>query len=149
MPFRKILCPVDFSEPSREALATAARLATEGDAELTLVHVWQAPLQVSESAIILQSELLEDVRKQAEAALAAWKTEVEGLGARHVTAKLLGGVPWKVIVDEIAADPSYDLVVMGTHGRTGIRHVLLGSVAERVSRHSDCPVLLVRSRTSR
>ncbi len=149
MPFRKILCPVDFSDPSREALETAARLAAEAGAELRLVHVWQSSLQTSESAIILQSELLEEVRKEAEAALAAWKAEVETLGARLVTTKLLGGVPWKAIVDEVASDPTYDLVVMGTHGRTGIRHVLLGSVAERVARHADCPVLLVRRRASR
>lgn len=148
MPFRKILCPVDFSEPARGALNTAGRLAAEASAELTLVHVWQSPIQTADSAIILQNELLADVRKEAEAALAAWKAEVEALGARAVTTKLLGGVPWKVIVDEVASDPTYDLLIMGTHGRTGIKHVLLGSVAERVARHADCPVLLVRSRTS-
>lgn len=148
MMFRKILCPVDFSEPSREALKTAARLAADATAELTLVHVWQSPVRLSEETL-MQSDLLEHERKQAETALAGWKAEAESVGAKSVTIKVLAGLPWRVIVDEIASTPGYDLVVLGTHGRSGIMRVLLGSVAERVARHADCPVLLVRRRAAR
>ena len=49
---------------------------------------------------------------------------------------------------ELSSDPSYDLAVIGTHGRTGLKHVLLGSVAERVVRHAPCPVLVVRTRAA-
>lgn len=149
MPFRKILCPVDFSEPSREALKAAARLAAEMSAELTLLYVWESPVRLSE-AQVTQSDLMEHERKQGETALAAWKPEAEALGAVGVTIKVLvGAPPWKMIVDEVASNPGYDLLVMGTHGRTGIVRVLLGSVAERVARHADCPVLLVRNRAMR
>lgn len=148
MRFRKILCAVDFSEPSREALNTAAGLTAAPTAELTLVHVLHSPVRFSEVKLI-QSDLLEHERKQAETTLASWKADAESLGAKVVATKVLGGVPWKAIADEVASNPSYDLLVMGTHGRTGIMHVLLGSVAERVARHADCPVLLVRRRTAR
>lgn len=148
MPFRKILCPVDFSEPSREALRAAARLAAEMSSELTLLYVWESPVRLSEAQT--QSDLMEHERKQGETALATWKPEAEALGAMGVTTKVLvGAPPWKVIVDEVASNPGYDLLVMGTHGRTGIVRVLLGSVAERVARHADCPVLLVRNRATR
>lgn len=147
MTFRKILCPIDFSDPSREALKTAARLAGP-TAELTLLYVWESAARLS-GVNLMQSDVLEHERKQAEAALAGWKAEVESLGAKAVTIKVHAGTPWKAIVDEVASNPSYDLLVMGTHGRTGIMRVLLGSVAERAARHADCPVLLVRSRTAR
>ena len=97
----------------------------------------------------MQSDLLEHERKQAETALAGWKAEAESVGAKSVTIKVLAGLPWRVIVDEIASTPGYDLVVLGTHGRSGIMRVLLGSAAERVARHADCPVLLVRRRAAR
>jgi universal stress protein A len=148
MTFRKILCPVDFSEPSREALKTAARLASDATGDLTLMYVWESPVRLSE-VTLMQSDLIEHERKVAGAALARWKTEAESLGAKSVAIKVLAGAPWKVIVDEVTSSPSYDLLVMGTHGRTGIMRVLLGSVAERVARHADCPVLLVRNRATR
>jgi len=145
MMFRKILCPIDFSESSREALKAAARLATYEVAELTLMHVWQSTIRLSEETL-MHSDVLEYERNQAQAGLAAAKAEVESLGAKAVSSKLVTGVPWKAIVDEVASNPVYDLLVMGTHGRTGIMRALLGSVAERVARHAECPVLLVRNR---
>lgn len=148
MAFRKLLCPVDFSGPSYEALATAARLAAEGAGELTLLHVWQSVIPLSQETFT-QSDVLEQERKQARAALAAAKADAESLGAESVSTKLVTGLPWKVIVEEISSNPGYDLLVMGTHGRTGILRALLGSVAEHAARQADCPVLLVRSRTAR
>lgn len=144
MLFKKILCPVDFSDPSRVAVRHAAQLALDSGAELVLVHVWESPMHPEYSKEILQNELFAPVLKQQEEALEKTKREVEALGPNRVAAKLLYGVPWHAIVRETREDPAYDLVVMGTHGRTGIKHVLLGSVAERVARHANCPVLLVR-----
>lgn len=148
MPFAKILCPVDFSEPSRLALKTAARLAQDDNAELVVAHAWEAPLHPQYSELMLQNEMLAPTREAEEDALAALKREVEDLGATRVRTKLLFGVPWHAIAEETREDPDIDLVVMGTHGRTGIKHVLLGSVAERVARHASCPVLLVRPKRS-
>jgi len=143
--FRRILCPVDFSEPSQFALRTAAQLAIDCRAELVVVHVWQSPLHPEYSEQILQNEILAAVKQKEETALAASKRDVEALGLERVRTKLLYGVPWDAIARESCAD-SYDVVVVGTHGRTGLKHVLLGSVAERVARHAGCPVLLVRPR---
>jgi universal stress protein A len=146
MPFKKILCAVDFSEPAREAMALAARLARESHAELMLVHVWQAPLLPADSAIMLDNELLAGIVTESERSLATWKAELASMGFAHAQTKLLAGVPWDCIVRESASDPAYDLVVLGTHGRSGLKHVLLGSVAEKVLRHAACPVLVVRAR---
>ncbi len=143
--FQNILCPVDFSEPSQFALRTATLLAIDCRAELVVVHVWQSPLHPEHSELILQNQILASVKREKQDALAASKRDVEALGLERVRTKLLYGVPWDAIVRESCAD-SYDVVVMGTHGRTGLKHVLLGSVAERVARHAGCPVLLVRPR---
>jgi nucleotide-binding universal stress UspA family protein len=148
MTFKKILCAVDFSESSRAAMQTAAKLGAEPGVEVTLVHVWEAPVLPNESGFMLENELLEGIVRESERALAAWKTDLERMGARKVTSKLLAGVVWDRIVHELSSDPSYDLAVIGTHGRTGLKHVLLGSVAERVVRHAPCPVLVVRTRAA-
>ena len=144
MLFKKILCPVDFSEPSRYAQRVAAQLAIDNGAELVVAHAWEAPLHPEYSELMLKNEILAPVLKREEDALAAMKKELEDLGPKNVHAKLLFGVPWHAIVEESRKDPTYDVIVMGTHGRSGIKHVLVGSVAERVARHANCPVLLVR-----
>lgn len=146
MAFKKILCPIDFSEPSRFALRHAAQLAVESNGELVLVHVWQSPMHPEYSEGILHNELLAPLLAEQQGALAEAKREVEALGVTRVTAKLLYGVPWDAIARETRDEPGYDVVVIGTHGRSGIKHVLLGSVAERVARHAGCPVLLVRAK---
>jgi universal stress protein A len=144
MSFHKILCPTDFSEGSREAL----RLAIENlgpDAQLVLVHVWQPPYVYGPDAGIPGSIFLE-TKTVAETELARWKGEAEQLGARRVTAVLATGAPWHEIVELARRDTEVDLIAMGTHGRTGLKHVLLGSVAEKVVRHAPCPVLAARVR---
>jgi nucleotide-binding universal stress UspA family protein len=146
MMFKKILCPVDFSEPSRYAMRSAAQLAIDTGAELVVAHAWESPLHPEYSELILKNDAFAPVLKKEEDALAAIKRELEGLGPKSVQAKLLFGVPWHAIVEESRKDPTYDVIVMGTHGRSGIKHVLLGSVAERVARHASCPVLLIRSK---
>jgi nucleotide-binding universal stress UspA family protein len=80
------------------------------------------------------------------AQLAKSKTEAQQLGVKEVATRLLTGVPWDEIVSAARSDSAVDLIVIGTHGRTGLAHVLLGSVAEKVVRHAPCPVLVVRGR---
>jgi universal stress protein A len=82
-----------------------------------------------------------------EVELAEWKAHAKELGANEVATRVLTGAPWDQIVAAARDDSAIDLIVMGTHGRTGLKHALLGSVAEKTVRHAPCPVLVVRSRT--
>ena len=148
MPFKKILCAIDFSECSHVATMAAAQLAAESGAALTLVHVWQPPIMTRDSAALLANELHSEIVADCTKALAKSVAQLEGLGVAKIETKLLAGVAWDCLVKEAASDPDYDLIVVGTHGRTGIDHVLVGSVAEKVVRHASCPVLVARRRTA-
>jgi nucleotide-binding universal stress UspA family protein len=144
MSFRKILCPTDFSDGSRRALSLALEMAS-ADAQLILVHVWEAPYVYGPDAGIPGAAFVE-TKTLAENALATWKRDAEQLGARRTSTVLATGTPWHEIVELAKRDPSIDLIAMGTHGRTGLKHALLGSVAEKVVRHAPCPVLACRVR---
>lgn len=107
-----------------------------------LMHVLPSPHVRGETALFPLAET--DTIAGAEAELAKWKHEAEETGAKLVTTRVVIGTPWHEIVEALRADRSFDLVIVGTHGRTGIKHVLLGSVAERVVRFAPTPVLVVR-----
>lgn len=144
MSFRKILCPTDFSEGAREALRLAIR-ELGPDGQLVLAHVWQPPYLYGPDSGIPGSMFVE-TRTIAENELEKWRLEAVQLGARRVTTVSVTGAPWHEIVELARRDPEIDLIAMGTHGRTGLRHVLLGSVAEKVVRHAPGPVLAARAR---
>ena len=141
--WKKICCPVDFSEPARAALKAAADLAVTFGAELTLFHAYQLPgYTLPEGSVVASPKMLQDLADQAEAHLSQWKRLAEGMGAPRVsTAKAVGEPALEVV--EFARAGGFDLLVVGTHGRTGLRHALLGSTAERVVRRAGCPVLTV------
>jgi len=141
----KICCPVDFSEPSRVALEEAADLARRYGAGLTVLHVFEPSAAPSGEMQASMPELFEATAKELERKLAGWKLEAERLGAPAVEQAVTSGVPGREIA-AFAEEGGYDLVVMGTHGRTGIRHLVIGSVAERVIREAHCPVLVIRSK---
>ncbi len=142
MRFARILCPVDFSEASYEAMLAAADLARAFDSLLMLVNVYQLPVPIV-PRMALDPLFVGAIMKDADENLARLAREATQLGARRVESSRLEGVPWDAIV-KLARDGHADVVVMGTHGRTGLRHALLGSVAERVIRHAPCPVLVIR-----
>jgi len=144
MAFRKIVVGVDFSPASRAALLKAAQLAAESGAELTIAHVWEIPVFAVGDGAAFPAPVLEDVIAASQRLLETWQAEARALGARTVGTMLRNGAPWHELVELVRTDPSFDLIVVGTHGRTGIKHVLLGSVAERVVRHARCAVLVVR-----
>jgi nucleotide-binding universal stress UspA family protein len=144
MAFKKILCPVDFSPGSQQAMRTAVRLAKERNAELVLVHSWYLPPTAFAGEYVYAAAFVQQFSDDAQRGLKAAVLEAEKLGAPHVTSKLLTGTPWEQIVRAAQSEPAVDLIVIGTHGRTGISRVLLGSVAELVVRHAPCPVLTVR-----
>jgi nucleotide-binding universal stress UspA family protein len=145
---RRFLVGVDFSECSRLALRRAAELAAAVGAELDVVHVWQVPAFLSPDAMIGQTpqqlqNLAHITEQQARKSLASLVAEARSAGSWVERARILSGEPAQGMVLEVEQG-DYDLIAVGTHGRTGMRHVLLGSVAERVVRRSTRPVLTVR-----
>jgi len=148
MPFRKVLCPVDFSDSSRAALETAVQLTRDLGAQLVIAHVWEVPLRAVYAELLREAEPLAPIVAREEEQLAQLAREAAQLGAKAVETKMLFGVAWDAIAQETRSGAGYDLVVVGTHGRTGIKDALIGSTAERVARHAGCPVLLVRAKAS-
>lgn len=139
----KILCPIDFSPGSDQAMRAAIRIANQIGAELVLLHAWHVPATAFGGELPIPAEVLQQMSDDAERGLAAAVREAGALGARRVSSRLVSGVPWVAITDALL-DPDFKLVVIGTHGRTGLARVLLGSVAEKVIRHAPCPVMVVR-----
>jgi universal stress protein A len=138
--------PCDFSKSSRAALDYAAVLARMFGATVILLHVLE-PVQpgfLIESGVSRQQQ--GRMRERARHELDAWAKQAGG-NLRLSRPLVKGGKPWEVIVS-VASRTSADLIVMGTHGHTGLKHALIGSVAERVVRHAPCPVLTVRGRSS-
>ena len=142
--FKNILCPVDFSDSSRHALTVATELARSSNAALTLAHIWQPPMPLYGTPdAAMSGGLIQTMVDDAERSLAAWEATARAAGVASLQSKMPSGVPWGEIV-KLALESHADLVVMGTHGRTGLTHVLIGSVAEKVVRHAPCAVLVVR-----
>jgi nucleotide-binding universal stress UspA family protein len=143
----KILVPTDFSNYSEHAMQYALALSQKFDSELHLLNVLQDLTGLSpEGGLLLSSpSFVEEFRESAERALnkITDSAPVKTL-EKPVVSKIREGQPFLEII-RYARDESVDLIVMGTHGRTGLSHVLLGSVAEKVVRKAGCPVLTVRS----
>lgn len=138
--FHHILVPVDFSESSLKALNLAVQMAETYSSALTLLHVWEVP--VYPYGLPIAVDYLTPIEEAAKAKLAELVAETKPRlpGVRSLLGK---GVAWQEIITA-AKELSVDLVVMGTHGRRGLDHLLLGSVAEKVVRLSPVPVLTVR-----
>jgi nucleotide-binding universal stress UspA family protein len=138
------MCPVDFSPGSQQAMRTAVRIASEHDAELVLVHSWYIAPATFAGDYVYAADIVQTMSDDAQHALENAVGEARKLGARRVTSKKLNGLPWQQIVEAAQGEPGLGLIVIGTHGRTGLSRVLMGSVAELVVRHAPCPVLTVR-----
>jgi len=141
---RTILCAVDFSEISEQALEYAFGLAAKLGAKVEVVHVCQLPAYLfSDGAVVPPADFEKNY-------LAGLQKKLDDLVTRYsdrgveVAGDLLEGIPYEMIT-RCAQKRSADLIVMGTHGRTGLAHMLLGSVAERVVRSSTVPVLTYRT----
>lgn len=146
---QKILVAVDFSPESEVAIRTAFTFARAFDAVITLLHVHELPTMMNgivpgaDSAI--DAQLL---RAAAQAQIATFRGRLHTRDPRAleggitIETKVEGGVPADVILAH-ARSGAYDLIVMGTHGRTGLQRLLVGSVAEAVIRGSPCPVVTV------
>ena len=131
--FNRILCPIDFSETSVKAMNHAEQLAEKFGAELILLHAFDMPETY-------------DRRGQTHPADRELEPKLRDIKSARtkLTYALHAGAPGEVIC-WFAEEKHCDLIVMGTHGRTGLKHFFLGSVAEHVVRHARCPVLVLRT----
>lgn len=141
-----ILIATDLSEPSEPAVEAGAELARRFGARVTLVHVFDPSMLAPPAAIPSPKRVEETLAREVSAAvrvelervarekITGVETAIEVLEHRHVASAIC----------EYAQENGVDLAVVGTHGRTGIAHLMIGSVAEKVVRHAPCPVLAVR-----
>jgi nucleotide-binding universal stress UspA family protein len=141
--WKRILVPTDFSDPSTDALATAIAFAKLSEATLDLVHVaveanyvLPPPVDVAPVAIDMSN-----IMARISESLAAEEARVREAGIACETAVLVGRPEAEIVAR--ATEKHAQLIVMGTHGRSGLAHALLGSIAERVVQHAPCPVLIV------
>jgi universal stress protein A len=140
--FKNILCAFDFSACARDALAKAADIAARSDAALTIVHVWNEAIYNSPQ--VPPGDVIDAVIRDTDRAIADCIATARAAGVKDVRSTIINGQASDEIVRLAATDAAIDLIVMGTHGRTGLKRVFLGSVAEHVVRHARCAVLVVR-----
>ena len=141
LPPRSVLAPVDFSDLSKHALDVADRIATERTANITLMHVHpirqttflDATYTEPPDHLVISLQELEDK-------IETWAGKLKTPPERRIT-KVIIGSPVEQITEE---SKSHGLLVISTHGRTGLTHFLMGSVAERVVRSCQCAVLVVK-----
>ncbi len=140
---KKVLVPVDFSEPSRKAIHYAQVFAEQFGAKLTLLHVVEPLSYPPDFAVVpllppdAEGPRLRELAKHLEELGRAVGGGVE------TESVVISGRPWQGVVD-YAKESDTDLIIVSTHGYTGLKHVLLGSVTEKIVRHAPCPVLVVR-----
>jgi nucleotide-binding universal stress UspA family protein len=145
-PIHKILVAVDVGEVARPIVEYAAMLAKPWAASIHLVHVWQPPLLLPSMPVVVPPSggpslgADEVARSMAEARLRELADDARRAGVTNVVCVVGVGDPAHEIC-ELASTEQCDLIVMGTHGRAGLAHALLGSVAEKVLRRAPCPVL--------
>ena len=143
MPFKRLLCPVDFSESSLAALEFAFSLAQEGDAELTILHIFDAgdepltdrPINVPEYRRQLEHDLTVKLDALVPDSVRSWCRPVTRTAHGKAYREILG----------IATEENCDLIVMGVHGRNALDLMLFGSTTNQVVRRATCPVLTLRS----
>ena len=160
--FKRILCPIDLSSFSLEALQLATRLTSASDATLYILHVIDNPFdeiymtritQADPASIKLytqeplrRSKIMKSTMEHSEVILKQFCHDTIDHLAK-VRYLVSTGVPFEKILDA-AEDHRIDLIVLATHGRTGIKRLIIGNVAERVVRHAPCPVLTVKPRAA-
>lgn len=150
MKIEKILVPVDFSSCAKAALARALLFAERFDAEVRVIHIWDTPHFIRPDLMVWMEGASGDrqsiwnmVRESAAKEMEAFLSDLSDEQRARITTKVDGGDVVELLLEE-AEKGEYDLIVAGTHGRTGVAHLMLGSVAERVVRRAPCPVLTVR-----
>jgi nucleotide-binding universal stress UspA family protein len=142
MSIEHILVPTDFSASSNYALDYAITFASKLQARLTVVHVVESFPLSSVEVVELPQDYLQELKMGANRTMESSLARITAAGLKGDVV-VVHGTPFQEIL-EAAKTQHVDLIIMGTHGRTGLHHLLLGSVAERVVRLAPCPVLVVR-----
>jgi nucleotide-binding universal stress UspA family protein len=146
MASQRFLVPIDFSDYANQALDYAINLAGKLDARLTLFHSIQSiSLGGADMGVTLPYTYIQDLEAEIMQSMESCLARVTAAGLEGEIV-VVHGVPFHEIL-ETAKTQQVDLIVMGTHGRTGLQHMLLGSVAEKVVRLAPCPVLVARQPT--
>ena len=147
MKIERILVPVDYSPCSRVAVRFAMAVAARFQASLDIVHVWDRPSYVSNVLLtttepVSGKSLIRLIQENAQHDLDEFLASVGHSPGAALSGRLLSGDPASALLQELK-EGRHDAVVVGTHGRTGLSHVLLGSVAEKLVRLSPVPVMTV------
>jgi universal stress protein A len=151
--FKRILVPIDFSEHSTRTVSSAINLASRDNATIQLLHVFRigdyvvTPFARRQHHSKVDPSRLGVAEQEARENLAAFKQQVESRGIK-AEAYLRVGYPFDEIV-QMADHLNVDLIVIGSHGCSGMTRLLVGSTAERVVEHAPCPVLVVKERRTR
>ena len=148
MKIRKILCPVDFSKYSQQSLEYAAFIALSNHATLFILHVIEHMhhLEQYRGLNLIPNDMEDKIGQDAKDKLTLLACQYQdSIGVETV---IRIGKPFVEIV-KAARELEIDQVIMGSHGRTGLSHLLIGSVAEKVTRKAPCPVLIFREKGSR
>jgi nucleotide-binding universal stress UspA family protein len=141
--FETILVPVDFSDHSKEALDTAIQIAHLFESTIHLLHCYHIQVAgVAPYGIVMPSGYYDDIRDAAEKHLDDWHKRV--FNERIKSESILSADSPSLAISLAAEEIEADLIVMGTRGLSGLKHAVLGSVAERVVRLAPCPVLTVK-----
>lgn len=143
--FSKILVPVDFLPHSAEAVRQAMELAAQHSAEVVLLYAYEpGQYPATPGDVIYDAEQLQHMTRKERARLDAVRRDADPSGQLRITSRIAQGTPVRAII-EAATQEAVDLIVMGTHGRTGFGRAVLGSVAEQVMRRARCPVLTIKA----
>lgn len=147
LPFKKILCPIDFSEPSYEALKRANEIAVHFSAELYIVHIVPIAPVIPGSATVPATFNIPMYQQELEVSSKAMMVDIiDRWVSKEVPAQpivVAGDAPHHIV--RIAEEEEIDLIVMSTHGQTGWRRFVFGSVADKTVKMASCPVLLIRA----
>jgi len=140
--FKTILHPTDFSPHSQHAFQMASHLAADSGARLLVLHVLEQPVIVASGTMMapMPTGPSAELRQMACEQLAKIKPEDSSVAVEHITEE---GDPVTAILD-VAQERDCDLIVIGSHGRTGLGRLLMGSVAEQIVRRAACAVLTVK-----
>jgi len=147
MGIQRIMIPVDYSENSKAALNYGADLAVSFGASLDIIHVWDRPTYLTDAVMVSRpgeahKPIGELIRENAQHDMNEFLAQVNLPSGVPVSSRLLAGEPASALLAEMKKG-EHDLVVLSTHGRTGLAHLLLGSIAEKLVRLSPIPVLTV------
>lgn len=143
MEFNLILCAVDFSDTSDQAFDYSVALARKLGAQIKVVHVYQIPAAALPDGVLDAPVDYEDnLQDQLQVRLEKYVDD-KAIEDIEIMAYVCQGIPY-IEINEMAMETNADMIVIGTHGRTGLSHMLMGSVAERVVRTAEVPVISIR-----